>query len=177
MSISLLVEYDDGMDYRRDEVRKQLEKLIEKPPKYLSVDTKKAIRTHFFRFNFTYHWTEDGEELIRKAQTEQWIEAERKNRREEFEQFEIEPWIDDHTKKLWDLAEDWEKWLDKIYLASTYKWRRDANWIGDRGATHHRAGLKRDKTEFWNRPQPTKHRQIKHLAKQKMRQNDNQPQE
>ncbi len=177
--MSFLVDYEEDLDLLRGEVYSQLEKLVKDPPKYLSAATKKAFQKHCANFHFGYEWIEDGEDLILKARKEQWAEAERRNRYEEFERFAISPWIDNNTKELWDLAEGLEENLDKVDQKSASKQMYDSSSLA---GTSHRAGLKRDKTKLWNRPQPTRRKQTKRLAKQKMlqhqqRQPDNQLQE
>ncbi|TSC84987.1 MAG: hypothetical protein G01um101413_371 [Parcubacteria group bacterium Gr01-1014_13] len=182
--MSLLVQYEEDLESKREEVYCQLKKLVKNLPMYLSATTKRALRIHFDNFDFGYQWTEDGEELIQKARMEQMATAERWKRYEEFELFEDEPWIDDQTKKLWGFAEYWENKFDQETINACRLKKDLAFEYGSilvlekaSGKTYHRNGIKRDKTEFWNRPQPTRRRQIKLHKKMQRRQNDNQPQE
>ncbi len=162
MSLSLFIDLEEELEYRRDDVYKQLGILLKKRTQYLNAPTKRAIQNHFANFNFGYNWVEDGEELLQKAKTERMIKAESKPM----------PYFytDDNqdTNEVNYLAEFWEE-----RLAIKRVINRDEDGLSR--STFHRAGLKRDKFALWvSREKPTRHKRIK-LAKRQIAQQPVQP--
>lgn len=144
--------YEDHRDYlceqefRNSDIYSRLSSIKWGRKSGMSFFTKKMIREHLLKYNFSGKWAKRGERLLQRAKQEQ---AKKPQCQREM-RFAFKNQYDDDVDYT---VEFWEWWLATVTVAVF----EDGN-----SAYGHRAGWKRHKTKVWSRPL-TRKRRHQHL--------------
>lgn len=149
-------------------------------PKEIKKSAKQLIlRWEFYQINDD-EFVEIGNELLKQMETKLKVEEEDQPEEQSLEpQDEENPCDSTYSMRYDDLVEEWDRRLfNSRNKKNKWTFYRDQNTDEKKEKMPQTHYLKRDKTEFWAREQPTRRHLAKLLRKRPwlQRQNDSQPQ-